>query len=435
VSVLEPIVSARRRLNALLVFERASTFAAVAASLSGIAILSFRVTGSNGPGCLWYFLAVVAATAAGAAAGFLGRTDSAKAARWLDGRLDDADLFSAALVCVDRGMTGRFDASIVEKAGSLEERAEAVRPSLRAPVLRFCAAAGISILCVLAYLLVQPGDLDRSNRLLAGARKGRNPGFPPAAPSSPAESVREARLIAERYFPEDAKSASSLERALREGDIAGLRKLFEKADKDFLKRLDGEKSAKGRARMAKEMEERMATEDSLARREAGRNGGTGNRGPAGGAGQGSSPSETQASGEGSGAAPGRAGGRGPNSGSGEGYGDSSRGGPGEALARRGGKSGIGSGPSTLSPVQGREPEARAGGGKAVIERKKDSGIFELVLPGKGANLPLSSVLADSRRAAEAAVVRKGLPSEYGEAVRSYFTTLSRETAGSMGGEP
>jgi hypothetical protein len=60
-----------------------------------------------------------------------------------------------------------------------------------------------------------------------------------------------------------------------------------------------------------------------------------------------------------------------------------------------------------------------------VEPSKDAPFFELVLPGQEASAPISGLVADSRRSAEAALSREGLPLEYEDFVRSYFLSLSK----------
>jgi hypothetical protein len=63
--------------------------------------------------------------------------------------------------------------------------------------------------------------------------------------------------------------------------------------------------------------------------------------------------------------------------------------------------------------------------KATLELKDDSSFFELVLPGENASIPLSSLLPSSKRAAESAMSREGIPYEYLDFVRSYFMALTK----------
>jgi hypothetical protein len=53
-------------------------------------------------------------------------------------------------------------------------------------------------------------------------------------------------------------------------------------------------------------------------------------------------------------------------------------------------------------------------------------VFETILPESGARVPLSQVLPDRRRSAEAALDRTSTPLEFENAVRQYFLSLSQE---------
>lgn len=72
--------------------------------------------------------------------------------------------------------------------------------------------------------------------------------------------------------------------------------------------------------------------------------------------------------------------------------------------------------------------------KLLLTQKKDSLEFEFLLPEKDSRVPLKDVIINSRRSAESAVIRKGVPIEYEDFVRSYFMSLLQEMKKNLSNE-
>ncbi len=125
--LLSALSAARKRLNATIVAHRALAWAAPSAIAAGVLVAAARALGLGTPAFpLWAGL-VVAGAAAGAFRAWKTRIDEEGAARWLDERLGEKELLSAALACVGRGSAGLFDARIISEAEELLPRAAALK--------------------------------------------------------------------------------------------------------------------------------------------------------------------------------------------------------------------------------------------------------------------------------------------------------------------
>ena len=61
-----------------------------------------------------------------------------------------------------------------------------------------------------------------------------------------------------------------------------------------------------------------------------------------------------------------------------------------------------------------------------FDQCKDSPEFEFLMPDKKTKASLKDVIPDSRKSAESAITRKGVPVEYEDFVKSYFISLLDE---------
>jgi len=415
----DPLISAlgrtRVRLNALIALHRALAWAAPSAIAAGILVASARALGMAAAGFpLWSGLALTGA-AAGAFASRKAFMSEGAAARWLDSRLGDEELLSAAIACARRGREGPFDSAIAEKAEELLPRAVA----LKAPRGPMAGRAGIAAICFLAgaYLIFLAGGTAALAKAKVRAEGERGS----AERASSIASAREGSgpsAFASALFPGDRRMAKLTERALREGRLDDLRDLLKAAGLDIDAKLAGSPTESERKKLAQDRERIGDAAKAMAMAARASGGGAGGN-PSGGSeeggdrapgSQGVSPnadsraSLSAASSELRSPA-------GPEGG-GEGKGASGAGAAGR---------GSGSGPEgdwgAIKPT--------AGKGSLAIAAPKDPAFFELVLPGSEAAAPISGLAPSSRKSAEAAMAREGLPLEYEDFVRSYFLSLSK----------
>jgi hypothetical protein len=450
-SLVQALGRTRARLNAVIALHRALSWAAPSAVASGILVAASRVLGLHAAGfVLWAALSLAGAVAGALAsrASFLGEEG---AARWLDERLGDDELLSAAVACLRRGSEGRFDEDIALKAEGLLPRAAGIKAP-RGPLAKRAATAAAAF-AIGAYLLFLSGTTTAAlDARTARARldAGRSPASKAAtAASALGEGGKAAADFASSLFPDDKRMATLTERALREGRIDDLRGILKAAGLDLDTKLAGhlteterKKFAGESARLGDAMQALALAAQAQAMRKGGAPGNDktprdaeGMQGGGGTWGPGSRPWNPDSA-PGGGNGPGGnsrrgpgAQGRSPNAGPGEGEGSGGgEGRNGEAAAGSGGaagKGGKGYGVGSGAEGDWGSIKPASGKGRMDIAEPKNPAYFELVLPGKEASSPVSSLAPGSGRSAEAAMSREGLPLEYEDFVRSYFMALSK----------
>jgi hypothetical protein len=434
----------RSRLNAAIVAHRALVWAAPAAVASGLIVASLRALGLGAAGiALW-----AAITALGAAAGAFmarrARMDDAGAALWLDERLEDEELLSSALACLDRETQGPFDGAILEKASGLLPRARSVQVPRR-PLARRAgiAAAACAIGAYLVFLSSPIGDAADSRARQAALSKAAPAGDAAKAASALEEGGKAAADFASSLFPDDKRMATLAERALREGRVDDLRDMLRAAGLELDSKMARSISESERKKLAREKERLQSAAQAVAMGAAppgSRRDGSGSpdsgQSPRGGGGNPGDYVPGSAGRNGSGQDGGTSGGPGtrtreggPKAQAGEGSGPGGEGTQGEGdagsssgSAGRGGK-GYGSGSGSEGNWGPVDPASSSE--QAVLAPSKDASFFELVLPGHDSSQALSSIAPDSRRSAEAAMAREGVPLDYEDYVRSYFMSLSK----------
>jgi hypothetical protein len=417
----------RARLNAVIALHRAFAWAAPSAVAAGILVATARTLGIAAAGYpLWAALVLIGA-AAGALASRKSFTSEESAARWLDSRLGDEELLSAALACRRSGSEGRFDSALAERAEVLLPIAASVKVP-RAPMAKRGGIAAVGLLFG-AYFIFLSGTA-RAPVGEAAARPREQAGLDSAEKAATAASALKeggpvAAAFASALFPGDKRMARLTERALREGRIDDLRDLLKAAGLDIDAKLAGSVAENERKSLARDRERLGDAAKALALAMAA---------TASASGEGGAPStggSTREGGGGQGGASPRAPGAqgmspnaengGPESGAGGARGEA--GGSGSAgLAAPGGK-GYGSGAGSEGDWGAVKPASKTG--SVAIAAPKDPSFFELILPGSDAASAVAGLAPASRRSAEAAMTREGLPLEYEDFVRSYFLSLSQ----------
>jgi hypothetical protein len=425
--ILVAIAAARSRLNRAIVAHRALAWAAPSAAAAAIAAAVLRLAGLEAAGFVLWACIAAAGTAVGAARGLGARMGTAAAARWLDERLGGEELLSAALVCVGRGRSGRFDDEVLAAAEGRAALAAGVKVPWRPTARKAALAAAAAAASVLALVLARPLDVSFAASSEALRRAAVSRGSTARAWASEAEIRAAASALAASLFPDDKRMATLAQRALREGRLDDFRDILRGADIDLSSRIDRTVSELEKKKLTRERDLLRDAMSSIASN-AGASADRKDRD------EGSSGAQDGAEGDGEGA--GSAGGSGPGPGdregggtAGEGQGEgggeggaSGAGGPGGEGA---GAGGAGWGEGSGSQARRAPVEAASGGGAVSLDLADDSSFFELVLPGELAAAPLSSALPDSRRSAESAMAREGMPLEYRDFVRSYFMALSK----------
>ncbi len=425
----------------------AAGWAALAAPLAAVASFFARRLGFVSPkgSLVLWALAVLAAACAGAAKAFRRRIDRAGAALWLDRSLDDGELFSAALVCLERPEARSFDDELLERAEALAESVARPRPAPGALALRAAVAAAA---LGLSFLFLSRADAAVAPiRVEAGSpRSGAVPEEAGGSGSFGADARPSPKALAQSLFPKDARLAGLAEKAIREGKLDEVDDLVAKADADLAlrgaeggsgeqrKRLEAERErlkaaaraavedgpqgngAREAAREEPDEDEREAPEQREGEAGGGEAGGEdGVRDDDGSGGQGG---EGEPRKDPEGRTPPSGGGRGgadqdsPNADSrGRSHPGDTRPGTGAGRARSWGRiEGLAEGPEIRLPD---DPRAA---------------LFDYLMPAGDPEASLSVRIEAAARSAEAAVSREDLPWEYGEYLKSYFLALTKAAA-------
>jgi len=427
----------------------AAGWAAVAAPLAAAAAFSARRLGWVSPraGLLLWALAALAAACAGAARAFRRRIDRAGAALWLDQSLDDGELFSAALVCLERPQARSFDAELLERAEALAESVARPRPARGALALRLAAAA--AALC-LSFLFLKSADSTGTAARSAAASPVADAAREAAAGSASfgADARPSPKELARSLFPNDARLAGLAEQAIREGKLDAIGDLVAKADAELAVRSAESGGGEQRNRLEAERERlkaaaRAAVEDSPREggareaapeeaderggEEQGQEQGEAGSGQAGEAGGDEGVRDDDGSGGGGeGEQRTEPDGRSPPGGAGRGGADQDspnadsrgRSHPGDA------RPGTGAG----SPRSWGRIEGLAEGPEITLPADPRASLFDYLMPAGGPEASLSGRIEAAARSAEAAASREDLPWEYGEWIKSYFLALTKAAA-------
>jgi hypothetical protein len=429
-SILTSVAGARRRLNAAIVAHRALAWAIPSAAAAAVAAAALRLAGLETAGFLLWAFILAAGSAVGAARGLGSRMGTADAARWLDEALGEDELLSAALVCLERGRSGRFDDEVLAKAEPQAERAAGIRPPIRPTARKAALAAAAATASILAIIVARPLDPFFSDGAAAGRRAASTQEARAKASASESESREAASALAAALFPDDKRMAMLAQRALREGRLDDFKDILRGADIDLSSRIDRTVSELEKKKLTKERDRVRDAMNSMIASSGGDSEGAdsgegqgGGRDGEGGQEEGDASGGGRAPGSAEGIEPGEAEAGGGEGASGDMQGTAGSGGTGAGEGA--GRGGEGWGTGTGSPRDWGTVEPKAGSAKASLDLADDSSFFELVLPGEGASAPLASVLPGSRRSAESAMSREGVPLEYRDFVRSYFMALSK----------
>jgi hypothetical protein len=251
---------------------------------------------------------------------------------------------------------------------------------------------------------------------------------PPAPPGGAAAETP--RSLAQRLFPEDSRLAALAEQALVSGDPGALDALLQQSQNPAGGKA-GAAPSPGRGKSPTGRNPGSAPGEGRAPGSAGGTGDQKGSGPAGeteGQDPNSPPSKTSPGAPGQtgdrsdpSAAPGTQDGRTAGR---QGTGSGGSGASGDAPNGAGGAPGTGHSDKPL----GNQDDLLSSSRQLRLAEKAAPGVFEFVLPGAGAKVPLTRALVDSRQAAESAVDRSSTPLEFQTTIRSYFLSLSQEAS-------
>ena len=229
----------RRRLNQILITVQVITMAGLAGVAGAIVILAAR--GLGWPGTPWsgWLIFLGLGGLVGFIKGWRRRLDLGAVARWLDDHQNNAELFSAALICLERNCSETFDICIVEQAetaagavtGAFAGKKFRIHWPLRYLVQKTIINVGLLLGTVLIITLWRPAISWPIHQLIVTG--------PPARTTAGSVSVSNIsrqyryrlaspspRELAQQLFPRNSKLASEFEEALEIGRASCRERVF-----------------------------------------------------------------------------------------------------------------------------------------------------------------------------------------------------------------
>jgi hypothetical protein len=411
----------RFRLNLILVTAKFITWFTGTGMVCGMIVLMVHWLSRIPVGVINWLMLSLCGGLIGMAVGRRQRLDNYAAAGWLDEHLKTGELLSAALVCLNRDCSGCFDHLILESATTFIDKAYRIRWPVK-HLLKRTAMAVIVVCCVtlgLNYWL--PFSHNSKGSFLSST--GVKEAVEKLSSQDDRQLVVESpRTLSKMLFPEDERMAILAERAFREGNLAVLQSLLRDAEFNIERLMAKAANPDEQRRLKNEIEQRKQLMDTLIAQSQQEKQNLPQ--PKNGEGE-SLPEEegfergkeeTRKDGS---LAQWLNSGQGDRNQMKEGAQDHSN-----YLPAGGNKAGTGH-----NPKQGKwgKVAARTGREETIISKNKDSQTLEYVLPGKDARIPLSQVVPDAERSAEAAIHRQGIPFEYEDFIRNYFLLLAKES--------
>ena len=432
------------RLNLIIILNQAAQYLFWVGLAVGLAMVALRWLGLiTGRIELWFGL-VLAGGFGGAIIGWRRRLNLMATAGWLDEHLHNGEAFSAALFCKQRDWSGEFDQAILESVRKQTVSIAQVRWPYRAVVRQVLLAAGVNMLIPLLFFVINYGGFRGMHSDFGSLLKQSELVKARSNPKSNRYLMQTAQTIAQQLFPDDTNLANQAELALNNGDLILLEQLLNQSALNAQRKMNGltdpverrqlQAKEAEREQLASDLKKQLADqsgpkqdsqnrlnrdeeEDNWDQNQSGL-GGEQNRLTENTASSGKNKSGKNATGK-------------DRSSQGD---DLTKSEAESETGENGSGAGGGSG-TTAGSGKGRQQgnwgkvTARSGSPQILLNQGKEGPVFEYVLPGQNARVPLSQVLPFSQRSAEAALNRQGVPGEYTDFIQAYFLMLAQETKG------
>jgi hypothetical protein len=428
----------RKRLNRIIIAIYLVKITGWTGAASALLIVAARFFGWTGTAWgIWLILTGIGAVT-GLVTGWRHRLNVGAVARWVDEYQKNDEAYSAALVCLNRNCSEPLDDLVVDRAEAMACNPSVIRWPTRY-LFRWTAITVGLLLGATAVFLWNPPPSWNLSRYIISKHTVDNTNGNPIGNIDRLELRQLATKLAKQFFPKDAKRAMEFQKALESGDINQLEEIFKQSRLGFEARMAQEQSPSEQQHLLDE-ERRIVSQmqsllEKIKKQKQNRTGSEETNDTVGNKssrlanrnnqnGHNLKPESTRRKKRVSSSAPEsqrtffryvwknlNPGGKLENTKNGTLY----KGGtdPGQEPGNKQGKWSI-----TARPGQ-----------KPIVNRKQETPEMEYVLPGKNATMPLSQVLPDFQRSAEAALTRNGVPAEYDDFVRNYFLELSREIKG------
>lgn len=415
----------KRKLNRAIVMSDILRGVAFSGTGTGVILLVIRLFGFHIPFMIQIWgLITLGGAAVGFAIGWRHRLSLRDTACWLDRRLKTDEALSAAFACFDHEIPGPFDAAIIERAERLSSQVPHVKWPFR--YLKRWVSLSVESL-VLGAILVQISLYLQSPKRVVMLPEAAQAKIHRPSETMPSEkpNITKPQDVAKQLAPKDPKLKQQMEEALRSGNTALLQHLLQTAELQRAGRSLSETEASEQGGKQQFTGFNMPSNKSSGKNEKVNSGNSSNR-----------KNEKRQFGAEKGKQQIKK------------FRENNKGKKSSEMTNNQKKKTSQDRPMDKSnsdqPQQGRDPADRdpknhnrywgelngdGSGQRIVLKHTKDGPMYEYVLPGKQARVPLSRVVQDSKRAVEVSLDRQGVPGEYQEFVQSYFLTLAREAGG------
>lgn len=353
--------------------------------------------------------------------GWRQRLDNYAAAGWLDEHFNNGELLSAAVVCLNRDCSGCFDKLIFESAAGFILQSNRIKWPVRQLVKQTGIAVIVTILFTSGWLYQSPlwrnshGSQLNTAEVQETIEKMVRQNDRQLVVDSP-------RTLAKMLFPEDERMAMLAERAFREGNLAVLQNLLRDSELNMERLMASAANPEELDQLKNEVEQKRQLLETLVSKSQQHNQ-SDSPGQVGEELRSPQPDSDQKGNEQTTKDNRLAQGYNPDQGDRKEMTDTAQNQTG-GIPAGGNKAGTGHHPN---PGKWGEITARTGRDETIISKNKESQLLEYVLPGKDARIPLSQIVPDAERTAEAAIHRQGIPFEYEDFIRNYFLSLAQES--------
>lgn len=423
------IKNSRLKLNAIIIFSWFLKITFISSLISGFIIFIFRFFRLFNMNIYNWIILAITGGFVGIIIGWSRRINIISASKWIDDYLKKNDILTAALICTQRKNSNIFDKLIIEKAGKILEKKIKIKWPLKDIFKRlmFAAASSLFFIYILGFWkpaydrrqftdLNSKTDIDSENR----EDEENNKDWHFDKEQTPEDLTR-------LLFPENQELSELAEEAMARGDTQMLYELFDKEisklDEMIKKAKTQEEIDEIRKKQEQQKEAMQLIKNNENKEKENESENQENEGESMLSNNENSESENQSEENN------RQNDQEEDDKSKEAGIDSTEKGDGSVSGNQQSDTGVSDQKKRRDNIGGENTKE-----KLLLTQKKDSLEFEFLLPEKDSRIPLKDVIINSRRSAESAVIRKGVPIEYEDFVRSYFMSLLQEMKKNLSNE-
>ncbi len=419
-NIISFIKKSRLKLNTIIIFSWFLKIIFISGIISGFIIFILRFFKLYNMNIFNWAIFTLTGGLIGIIIGWSKRIDILSASKWLDDYLKNNDMLSSALICVKRKCDGIFDKLIIEKADKSLEKYSKINWPLKDIFKRLLIATITCLFCI--YILEFWNPVYNRKQLLnlnSNTKIDNNSNNDKEFQDDKNwvfNQEQNSKDLSRLLFPENREFSELAEKALEKGDTEMLDELFQKEISKLDEMIKNAKTQTEKEEIKQKQEEQLEamrkikSDGNRSRENEDQNNKGSSKEPNNENQEGKNQSENN------------------NQQIDQNEDDSNEAGFNTTEEGDGTLSGAKQSDKGESNQKVRRDNFEDGNTneKLLLTQKKDSLDFEFLLPEKESRVPLKDVIINSRRSAESAVIRKGVPVEYEDFVRSYFMSLLQE---------